>query len=534
MKYVPQSFVMYPTDTQEIERIIRTLNNTKATGEDGIPVSLLQFCSDYIAAPLAHISNMCFQQGTFPDKLKYTIIKPIHKKGARDNFCNYRPIALISNISKIIEKMVLNRMINFVLKYNILHNNQNGYMKKRSTTRATYQLLEDILTGINNTDITVCALMDLTRAFDCVHHEVLLQKLERMGFRGVALDFLQSYLNGRRQSVVACEASGAQIASPWRSIMHGVPQGSILGPLLFLMYVNDLPKIVKGLAILYADDTSCIMRERTCDDINSTLELNFQNMKEWFETNNLKLNTVKTHTLLFNIRSDEVTVKYNDELLTCVEHARFLGITVDCDLSWKPHIEELAGKVSGFCYSLKVISQNVSVETALSVYRACVESRLRYGVIFWGNAVNSSRIFILQKSCVRAVFQLRSRDSCKQVFANNNILTLPSIYILEAVSFVKNHYYELFKKFELDHSHHTRGIANHHLVPPQTHLSKIKKQVISQCITLYNHVPYTLKQLPYVKFKDTIKKYLIKNSFYSVQEILACPYTICLKKMRQY
>lgn len=176
-------------------------------------------------------------------------------------------------------------------------------------------------------------------------------------------------------------------------------------------------------------------------------------------------------------------------------------------LSWNSHIDHLASKLAGFCYSLRVVARCVSAEAALSAYNAYINSRLRYGVMFWGNCVSVHRIFKLQKSSIRAIFNLKNRDSCKQYFKNNDLLTLPSLYVLECALFVKRNYQIFFEKYELVHNHNTRGTMNCFLLQPKTHLTKIQKNVLHQCIKVYNHIPDAIKILPYNSYKKNWSNY---------------------------
>lgn len=160
------------------------------------------------------------------------------------------------------------------------------------------------------------------------------------------------------------------------------------------------------------------------------------------------------------------------------------------------------------------------MEAALSVYYACVESRLRYGAIFWANSVEVDRIFRIQKACIRAVYGLNARDTCRPIFKHNKILTVASIYVLECALFVKVNYDEFFKKYELHHYCNTRGTAHHYLLPPKTHLSKIQSTCMYQCIKIYNHLPEKLKTQNLIRFKSILKSFLTKNVPYSIKEFL--------------
>lgn len=517
------TFALHLTDCQEVINTIRDLNNSTAVGLDEVPVSLLKHCAEELAPPLVHLINMSFQNGIFPANLKYSIIRPIHKKGEKSKFENYRPIALLSNISKIFEKIVLTRIVKFLEKYKILNTTQNGYVKGRSTTRAMFQFLMDIYDGINNQESVICATLDLSRAFDTVHHGVLLTKMESLGFRGVALEWIASYLTEREQCVATYDSLGAEIRSEWRVVSSGVPQGSILGPMLFLLYVNDLPKVVDSLVIMYADDTSIVTRATNLNESTNKLEKHLENMEDWFSSHNLTLNLNKTNFLKFTDHEERCQITHQGNILTYIEDTSFLGWRVDSRLSWRQHVDFLATKLSSSCYALRMVARNVGISAALTVYYSNVYSRLKYGLIFWGNSVDAGRIFILQKACVRSIFGARPRDSCVNIFKSNNILTLPSMFVLECALFVKQNYLQFFKKYELSHNHNTRGNCHNLLLPPQTHLTKIQKNTLHQCIKVYNHLPVNIKELSYNRFKSTLRSTLTDRALYTIEDFFMEP-----------
>ena len=204
----------------------------------------------------------------------------------------------MSVIAKVIEKIIVKRIYDFLIKFKILNDNQNGYIKNRSTTRAVFQMIEDIITGINEDEYMVCLYVDLTKAFDRVHHQTLLEKLEALGFRGPTLKLLKSYLSNRQQYLVTeDDHTGKRLISNGYTIERGVPQGSVLGPILYLLYVNELPKLLNHLTTSFADDTSIVIRSTgvTVDNIISVLK----SLNEWYQQHNLKLNISKTNIIEF-------------------------------------------------------------------------------------------------------------------------------------------------------------------------------------------------------------------------------------------
>lgn len=227
---------------------------------------------------------MSFYHGTFPDKLKLSLIKPLFKKGEKCDINNYRPITLIPILSKIYEKCMYKRLTNFCNKFQIISDKQFGFQKNKSTSLAIFSLMQAILSNINNNYITTGLFFDLSKAFDLVSHEILLQKLEAIGIRGPVLQWLSSYLTNRNQRVIINKKNEhsdiISYSSEYRHNKYGVPQGSVLGPILFLIYINDIIKITNHKCILFADDISITVTSNkkyntTLDhelDINNTID----------------------------------------------------------------------------------------------------------------------------------------------------------------------------------------------------------------------------------------------------------------------
>lgn len=513
-----ESIFLEPALEQEVFNYIVNLKDKKSVGYDEVPVKLIKTVAVLITAPLTHIINLVFSNGEYPDLLKVALVRPIHKKNAKDLFNNYRPVSLLSNIGKIFEKILFDRLIRFIEAHHILVKQQNGFRKGRSTSTAIFEALKTINETLNGKKVTATLCLDLSRAFDSVDHEILLKKMDRYGIRGIPLQLFKSYLSNRTQRVIDINERGERVVSNDRLIQRGVPQGSILGPLLYLIYTNDVVNVTNNRIVLFADDTSVLFWADDLEGCKRDIEVTLKNLNNWFTSNNLLLNINKTKLLVFGPRREqELGIKLGKDEIESTESLSFLGVNLDRQLDWRTHVSLLAGSMARYCYAISVIANNINVSAALSAYHAFVQSRVRYGVMFWGNSVDSGRIFKLQKKCLRTIFKIKQLESCRDAFINNNILTLYSLYIYECVMFaIRNS--SILTDFQHDHIYNTRN--KDLLYTTRANFSYLQKNIVYMLLKIWNLLPTSFKTLTVGRQKLKLKKFLIKKCYYTVSEFL--------------
>jgi len=280
---------------------------------------------------------------------------------------------------------------------------------------------------------------DLRKAFDCVDHGILLNKLLKYGIIGKSHKLISSYLANRYQRVIIA-GKCKTFNSEWKLIKQGVPQGSILGPLLFLIYINDFPIHAQPSTktVLFADDTSMVIKSAHPTEFTNAIQNNLIDADKWFKENLLTLNTDKTNILQFYTRNElpDLRILYGDKQLHTVNTTKFLGIIIDSTLSWKQHVDNITSKLNKACFAIRTVKAYVATAILKTIYFSYFHSVMTYGVIFWGNSVGSKHIFKIQKGVIKIIYNLKVRDSFRTAFKNLEILPFYSQYLYSLLMFV--------------------------------------------------------------------------------------------------
>ena len=351
---------------------IKLLNASTASGLDEVSPKVVKAIANYIVKPLTHIFNLSFLSGIIPNALKIARVTPVYKANSKENFANYRPISVLPCFSKILEKLMYKRAITFLNKNNILSNNQYGFRAGHSTQQVVIELVDRISQAIERNEYTVGLFLDLSKAFDTVNHHILLGKLEHYGFRGVALEWFKNYLTNRKQMV-----NYKSVNSDTLVVSCGVPQGSVLGPLLFLIYVNGISQTSSLLSfLLFADDTNLFFSHKDIKILGKTVNQELCKVANWLACNKFSLNVKKTHFMIFKAKNKkmnlELNIKIGNEIIERVHNTNFLDLIIDDDLSWKHHIIKVTSKISKLCGIMVRARHNLPIRTLRTVYNALV------------------------------------------------------------------------------------------------------------------------------------------------------------------
>lgn len=513
-----KSLLLRPINLEETKEIITSLKNKDTSGYDGISSKIIKQTAEEIVKPMNHIINNSLKCGIFPERMKIAIVKPIHKKGDVNEYGNYRPISILPSFSKILEIAYCRQIMNFLTENAFFKESQHGYRKGKSIQTAIFRFVSKIVEAFENKEYAMGIFLDLTKAYDCLSVDELMRKLEKYGIRGPALKWAKSYFASRKQ-MVQVESQGRVFNSELEEIILGIPQGSIAGPLFFLIYINDFDECLgveegQVIAANYVDDTNLLAIHKIFSELRMMSEKLIKESENWFEMNNLVLNKEKTRLVLFtpsNMNSGNLSINQNTNLVE--EHTKLLGMYIDSNLNWNEHVNYLSGKLRTNIYGLRTMARYIGYEALKALYHATIESRLRFGMIFYGTS-NIENLFILQKKALRIVNNLKYNESCRTYFKKNGILTIYALYIHECLLFMKKNDH-LFQKYRNEKSfHETRSLD---YIFPKFKLTTSQKQVEYRCLKLFNSLPGNIKAIQDTRtFKKKIYKFLLNLEPYNM------------------
>ena len=473
----------------------------------------MQICPEIFSYNLTKIYNKAIEVGDYPQGMKIARVIALFKKGDKLSCDNYRPISLLSCFNKIFEKLICRQLLEFVNKYDVLYDLQFGFRKKFSTTLALIETVDSIRRLIDQGNYVLGIFVDLTKAFDTVDHEILLYKLDNYGIRGHANLFFRSYLSGRKQFT---SANG--IDSNMSEINCGVPQGSVLGPILFLLYINDLYRAVANATTrLFADDTGVFVSSTDFDELVKNAKVNLSALLLWCQCNKLTMNSSKTCFVIFyaknkNKHNEFKELEVPNITIHRVHSTKYLGVILDDKLNWQEHVKSVCKSLLKYFGIFSHIKSIASRAVARQLYFSFVYSRISYGIEVYGNcAVNHlSKLQTIQNKLLKLMLKMDFRTPTDTLHKNLHILKVADIQKMKILCFVNDcltgdcppYFTNYFTKRHSVYPLRTSGLS----VPrASTALGSCSASILGA--RLWNELPGDVKEK---RLQHNFKKYVIK------------------------
>ncbi|KAL1448062.1 hypothetical protein WDU94_013884 [Cyamophila willieti] len=468
--------------------------------------------------------NLSLKQGIFPDIYKTAIITAIFKKGIRSDLQNYRPIAVLSNLGKILEKIVNTRLEEYIGQNNIIHDRQFGFRRGLGTEDALLQLTTYLHRQIDDSKKIIAVFLDVKKAYDSVDHTILLHELTKLGLDDTVLLWFKSYLKDRRQKLKLDD----YISEPLTCHDYSIPQGSVLGPALFNIYINNLPKVSKGLVYCYADD-ACVCY--TGDDWDTTFDTATQdliNIENWYSNMSLQLNLDKTNYMTFSITERGQpspnktltipTVHNQPKQLQKLTSVRYLGILLDQHLKWTNHVYNIKTKLRHLMYVFNNLRRVCSKSLLRVIYFAFVQSLLQYCISTWGGAYNNTidPLRRTQNIILRIILHKDRLFNTKELYKLIDVFTINDLY-----------FYKLtLSSIKYDNNWTINRNTYHTRQHGRTVVRRVNKTITQRHFyylgqKLYDKIPTelkNLKQLP-ILLKTKTKEF-IKNNKFDIKNLL--------------
>ena len=517
---VENTIFLTPVTDEELIKVISSLKVNKAPGIDCINVRLLQRIHHIVTPVLTYIFNLSFCEGQYPNQLKIAKVIPLYKKGCHSLPENYRPISLLSCFNKLLEKLIEKRLRAFLHENRILYEYQFGFRSGYSTSYALLEIVNDIRAYLDKGENVLGLYLDLKKAFDTVNHTILKQKLYNYGIRGKCHDLLSSYLTNRKQRMfVNGLYSGLEV------MLTGVPQGSVLGPLLFLIYVNDIKNVCPEVSIrLFADDTNVFLHNQCCKRLKSEAQKTIKTLKNWFDANKLTLHLGKTNFTLFHSRRVTHDCFDNFEVdqytISRTASTKYLGVIIDEDLSWEPHVTDLCNKLikySGIFFKTRTKFPNA---TKINLYYAFVYSRIAYCAEIYGSAKNSilHPLQILQNRLIKILLNLPMRTKTSALYLDIGSYKICDIHKYKMYTLlykytkgeVPDFFIKLLNPCAMEERPITRNNTFFTVTRPNTQHGKLLLN--NYCSKIWREIPDSVKCAGSLNsFKNKLKHYILDS-----------------------
>ena len=514
-------------DDDVILRELSRLDESKSVGLDGIAAKPLKIAKESVVTSIKDLVNQSLNEGTFITEWKSAKVIPLHKKGDVNDVKNYRPISVLSAASKIVERIVHKQFYDYLLKHSILSKAQFGFRPGHSTGAALASLTHPWHCAIDIGHIVCAIYVDLRRAFDTVQIYILLCKLRSVGCSEKVLRWFKSYLCERSQNV-----SFNDVLSDMRNTFAGVPQGSILGPLLFLIMINDLPNVLKNCKLtMYADDTTLYLCGKDQVELQNKMQEDLDRVGVWLKCNKLNLNIDKTNFMIIGTKQrimvhdtgdDPISIKFDGKELTRVRSTKCLGVMIDENLTWHEHIDYVCRKVIASLSMLRRVRSFLGERDLTLLYNCLIQSQLDYCCEVWGLRFDTHihKLEVLQKRAARMILNASFYTPSIDLFKRLNILPFHKrvmyfrcIFIYKCINDLSADFFkDTFLNVSSTHAINTRYSTNGNLVLPKCNTECFKRSFIYAAINSWNSLPNDFKGIQSVSsFKGELKSIFYHN-----------------------
>lgn len=511
--------------------VILHMNDKKCPGYDAIRAKDIKYASTDLVPVITHLINQCIATSTYPDIIKIGVIRPIYKKGKRNDYNNYRPITILSCVDKIIERYFENKINKFLNSHSIITSKQYGFQKNKSTTELLRKFSDEVNSYLNDRQHVLVLLIDFSKAFDVLNYNILFDKLSRSGIQGPLLELLKNYHHNRYTTVKICNHTSDLILTT-----QGTAQGSILGPTEYLLYVNDMVNVIsEGSVYQFADDTCLLVARKKVEEAQKILQQNFNQLCKWAHDVGLIINYQKTKYLHIhsshNIYKSVPTIvahnhlclhSYNNNNCSCdhlelVKKHMYVGLMIDDRFSWGPHTEHVCSKLRSVMSKLKILKYKLPYKTLRLLYMALADSVIGYGLSSYGRTckTNLDDIYNLQIRILKIIVPKKIKIICKGDYG----------YLFEYCNVMN--IYDKIKFSMLSEIHNPNFLSEKTRLPGLRNLNECHKYILPKVNNNYGArtdrylIPSYLNELPIdlqemythqSKYRSKLKKYYIDLS----------------------
>ena len=518
-------FEFVPETVSSISKIFDQIKIDTATGTDEIPAKLLKDAKVVLVPIVTLLINLSYETYTFPNCLKHARIKPLYKSEDINEPKNYRPISILPTLSKIFERAATNQITKYLEQNNLITHTQHAYRQKHSTQTCLIEVVNHLYEILDNKKTPAIISLDLSKAFDSINHDLLLSKLADLKMSESTIKWVKSYLSNRKQIT-----KFQHFTSEEEEITSGIPQGSILGPLMFVCFTNDFSKSFDAsLKIMsYADDTQIIVNDKNMENLKTKIKSAIDTAQTWYKDNTMKMNVGKTEILIINKTSTVKNFKIffeNDGKpvkVTASPWIKVLGVKIDHQLNWNSQINYVKKNSINAIRQVHRINHLLPVKHRIQLYNTLVTPHFDYSDVVWGGCgkTNSKRIQIAQNFAVRSITGNRKRDSASASFNKLKFLRLDQRrYIHETVFIHKSLIFQNPSEINNQYLQHLSITDNRQsytgkLVPPKHNTTKYTQSPLYRTIQSWNSCPSTFPTGNIKQHKTKLHKHIIQKTYY--------------------